>query len=112
MMLSEGDRNVLLEHAAVRRYRRGHLSLIRAMSHFVVLAGEVEIFVEHCHGRTVIARKRNRRARIVGRARSTASSVTVRDPWLGVVRKCALNLRKGIRILNSKALRARSFFGL
>jgi hypothetical protein len=32
MMLSEGDRNFLLEHAAVRRYSAAMFSLIRAVT--------------------------------------------------------------------------------
>ena len=59
-MLSEGDRDFLLEHAVVRSYRRGHLLFGQgddATCLFVVLAGEVEVFVEHCQGRTVLTRK-------------------------------------------------------
>jgi CRP-like cAMP-binding protein len=96
MMLSEGDRNFLLEHAAVRRYRRGHLLFDRgddATCLFVVLAGEVEIFVENCQGRTVIARKEIGEIfgelELLGGHDRTESAVTVRDSLLGVIRKAA-----------------------
>jgi CRP-like cAMP-binding protein len=96
MMLSEGDRNFLLEHAAVRRYRRGHLLFNQgddATCLFVVLAGEVEIFVENCQGRTVITRKEmgelfGELELLSGQDR-TASACTIRDSLLGVIRKCA-----------------------
>jgi CRP-like cAMP-binding protein len=60
MMLSEGESHFLLEHAAVRGYRRRHVLFDQgddATCLFVVLAGEVEVFVEHCQGRTVLTRK-------------------------------------------------------
>jgi CRP-like cAMP-binding protein len=60
-MLSEEDRRFLLSQAAVRRYRRGHLIFSKgddATCLFVVLAGEVEIFIVNGCGRTVIANKK------------------------------------------------------
>jgi CRP-like cAMP-binding protein len=94
MGLSEGDRSFLLEHAAVRRYRRGHLLFEQGddtAGVFVVLDGEVEIFVETCHGRTVIARKKIGELfgeiELLGGQDRTASAVTVRDSVLGVIRK-------------------------
>jgi CRP/FNR family transcriptional regulator, cyclic AMP receptor protein len=96
MMLSEGDRNFLLEHAVVRRYPRGHLLFDQgddATCLFVVLEGEVEIFVENCQGRTVIARREIGELfgelELLGGQDRTASAVTVRDSLLGVIRKCA-----------------------
>ncbi len=58
-----------------------------------MLAGEVEIFVKDCHGRTVIARKGmgelfGELALLTGQGR-TASAVTVEDSLLGVISKCA-----------------------
>jgi CRP-like cAMP-binding protein len=55
--------------------------------------GRVEIFVENCHGRTVIARKQmgellGEIELLAGQDR-TASAVVVRDSLLGVIRKCA-----------------------
>jgi CRP-like cAMP-binding protein len=96
MMLSEGDRNFLLEHAAVRRYRRGQVLFEQgdeATCLYILLAGEVEIFVENCQGRTVIARKETGETfgelELLGSQYRTASAVTVRDSRLGVIRKCA-----------------------
>jgi CRP-like cAMP-binding protein len=96
MMLSESDRSFLLEHAAVRRYRRGHLLFDQgddATCLFVVLAGEVEIFVENCQGRTVIARKKVGELfgelELLGGQDRAASAVTVKESLLGVIRKCA-----------------------
>jgi len=96
MMLSEGDRTFLLEHAAVRHYRRGQVLFDQgddATCLFVVLAGEVEIFVENWQGRTVIARKKIGELfgelELLGGLDRIASAVTVKDSLLGVMRKCA-----------------------
>jgi CRP/FNR family cyclic AMP-dependent transcriptional regulator len=94
MMLSEGDRHFLLEHATVRRYRRGHLLFEQgddATWLFVVLAGEVEIFVENCQSRTVITRKKIGELfgelELLGGQDRTTSAVTIQDSLLGVIRK-------------------------
>src|ERR1700730_633753 len=96
MTLSEGDRDILLQHAALRRYRRGQSLFEKgdeAICVFLVLTGEVEIFVENCHGRTVIARKQM--GELLGEIEllagldRTGSAVVVRDSLLGVIRKCA-----------------------
>jgi CRP/FNR family transcriptional regulator, cyclic AMP receptor protein len=96
MALSEGDRHFLLEHAAVRRHRRGQLLFEQgdeATCLYILLAGEVEIFVESCHGRTVIARREIGdlcgELELLGGRDRTASAVTVRDSLLGVISKRA-----------------------
>jgi CRP-like cAMP-binding protein len=98
MILAEGDRNFLLEHAAVRRYRRGdHLfhQGDEATCLFVVLEGEVEIFtlIESDQARTIIDRKESgalfgELELLAGQDR-IASAVTLSDATLGVIRRCA-----------------------
>src|SRR6516165_3745757 len=96
VMLSEDDRGFLLQHAAFRRYPRGHLLFKRGDDGsclFVVVKGEVEIFMEEAHGRTVIARKYvgdlfGDFALLANRGR-TASAVTNCASVLGVIRKSA-----------------------
>jgi CRP-like cAMP-binding protein len=96
MKLSEDDRRFLLENATVRRYPRGHFLFKQGDNGdrlFVVIAGEVEIFVEDCNRRTVIARTGT--GDLVGDVAllsgqgQTASAVTVRGSLLGIISKCA-----------------------
>jgi CRP-like cAMP-binding protein len=95
MRLSEDDRHFLVQHASVRRLRRGHLLFERgddATCLFVVLAGEVEIFVENWHSRMIIARKEMGELfgelELLGEQDRSVSAVAVRDSLLGVIRKC------------------------
>jgi CRP/FNR family cyclic AMP-dependent transcriptional regulator len=104
MSLSEANRQSLLQHASVRRYRRGYPLFEQgdeATCLFLVLAGEVEIFVENCHGRTVIARKETGELfgelELLGRQHRTASAVTVQDTLLGVITKRAFEQCIGTR---------------
>jgi CRP-like cAMP-binding protein len=95
-MLSEGDRYSLLEHAVVRRYRRGHHLFHQGdepTSLFVVLEGEVEIFIENGQAfRTIIDRKESSalfgELELLGGQDRIASAVTLTDATLGVIRKC------------------------
>jgi CRP/FNR family transcriptional regulator len=94
MGLSEDDRHFLLEHAAVRRFRRGHLMFGQdedATCLFLLLEGEVEIFVENCHGRTVIARKEIGdlfgEVELLSGLQRTASAAAVRDSLVAVISK-------------------------
>jgi CRP/FNR family transcriptional regulator, cyclic AMP receptor protein len=104
MGLSEADRQFLLEHAALRRFARGQ-SLFQqgddATCAFLVVAGEVEIFVENYQGRTVIARKETGELfgefELLGGQDRIASAVTVKASVLGVIRKCAFERCIGTR---------------
>jgi CRP/FNR family transcriptional regulator, cyclic AMP receptor protein len=96
MVLSESDRNFLLKHAAVRRYRRGHNLFNQgddATCLFVVLEGEVEIFVDNGQDRTVVHRKHSGAVfgelELLGGQERIASAVTLAESKLGVIRKCA-----------------------
>jgi CRP-like cAMP-binding protein len=96
MVLSEGDRKFLLQDAAVRRYGRGHHLFNQgddATCLFVVLEGEVEIFLENTQTRTIIDRKQSGalcgELELLGGQCRIASAVTLRDSKLGVIRKCA-----------------------
>jgi CRP-like cAMP-binding protein len=96
MVLTEGDRNFLLEHAAVRRYRRGqHLfnQGDEATCLFVVLDGAVEVFVENDQAhRTIIDRKESGalfgEVELLSGQDRIASAVTLSDSQLGIMRKC------------------------
>jgi CRP/FNR family cyclic AMP-dependent transcriptional regulator len=96
MKLSEDDRRLLLENATLRRYPRGRLLFKQGDDGdrvFIVLVGEVEIFVEDCNRRTVIARTGTGDllgdiALLSGQGQ-TASAVTVRDSLLGIISKSA-----------------------
>jgi CRP/FNR family transcriptional regulator, cyclic AMP receptor protein len=93
--MSEGDRKYLIEHAAVRRYPRGRYLFNQGddpTSLFVVLEGEVEIFVENYQARTIIAREPS--GKLVGELEilggcqyRLGSAVTLTDSTLGVIRK-------------------------
>jgi CRP-like cAMP-binding protein len=98
MALAEGDRNLLLQHAVVRRYRRGcHLfhQGDEATSLFILLEGEVEVFIENGRAdRTIIDRKEagalfGEMELLSGQDR-TASAVALTDTALGVIRQCVL----------------------
>jgi CRP-like cAMP-binding protein len=100
MVLSESDRNFLLERAVVRPYERGHYLFNQGddvTCLFVVLEGEVEIFVQNCQSRTVIQRKQSHA--LVGELEwlsgqdRIASAVTVTDSLHGVIRKRAFEQR-------------------
>jgi CRP-like cAMP-binding protein len=95
MVLEESDRNFLLEHAVVRRYRRGcHLfhQSDEATSVFVVLDGDIEVFIENGQAdRTIIDRKESGalfgELELLSGQDRTASAVTLTDATLGVIRK-------------------------
>jgi CRP-like cAMP-binding protein len=96
MMLSEADRNFLLKDAAVRHYGRGHHLFNQgddATCLFVVLEGEVEMFVVNGEARTIIDRRESGalcgELELLGGQYRIASAVTLRDSKLGVIRKCA-----------------------
>ena len=98
MVLAEGDRNFLLQHAVVRRYRRGQYLFHQGdepTSLFLVLEGEVEIFIVVENGqalRTIIDRKEScalfGELELLGGQDRIASTVTLSDATLGVIRKC------------------------
>ena len=96
MVLAEGDRDFLLEHAAVRRYRRGcHLFYQgdEATSVFAVLEGEIEVFIENAQAdRTIIDRKQSGalfgEIELLGGQYRIASAVALTDATLGVIRRC------------------------
>ena len=96
MALAEGDRNLLLQHAVVRRYRRGcHLfhQGDEATSLFILLEGEVEVFIENGRAdRTIIDRKESGalfgELELLGGQDRIASALTLSDATLGVIRKC------------------------
>jgi CRP-like cAMP-binding protein len=96
MVLADGDRNFLLEHATVRRYRRGHHLFHQgddATCLFVVVDGKVEVFIENDQAtRTIIDRKEigalfGEIELLSGQYR-IASAVTLTDAALGVIRRC------------------------
>jgi CRP/FNR family transcriptional regulator, cyclic AMP receptor protein len=96
MMLSENDRGYLLQHAALRHYRRGHLLFKRGDDGtclFIVVKGEVEIFVEEGSSRAVIARKQAGdlfgELALVGDRARTASAATICESVLGTIQKSA-----------------------
>ncbi len=96
MVLSEGDRKFLLQDAAVRHYGRGHNLFNQgddATCLFVVLEGEVEMFVVNGEARTIIDRRESGalcgELELLGGQHRIASAVTLRDSKLGVIRKCA-----------------------
>jgi CRP-like cAMP-binding protein len=97
-MLTDCDRNFLLENGTVRRYRCGHVLFKQgdvATSLFLMLAGEAELFVESGYCRTVIARKEIGEIlgeiELLGGQHRTASAVTVRDSLLAVIGKRAFD---------------------
>ena len=96
MVLAEGHRNFLLEHAVVRRYRRGHHLFHQgdeATSLFILLEGEVEVFIENGRAdRTIIDRKEAGalfgELELLGGQYRIASAVALTDATLGVIRRC------------------------
>ena len=96
MALAESDRNFLLEHAVVRRYRRGHHLFHQgdeATCLFIVLEGEVEVFIDDGQAaRTIIDRKESGalfgELELLGGQDRIASALTLSDATLGVIRKC------------------------
>ena len=96
MVLADGDRNFLLEHATVRRYRRGHHLFHQgddATCLFVVVDGKVEVFIENDQAiRTIIDRKESGalfgEIELLSEQYRIASAVTLTDATLGVIRKC------------------------
>ena len=96
MVLADGDRNFLLEHATVRRYRRGHHLFHQgdeATCLFIVLEGEVEVFIDDGQAaRTIIDRRESGalfgELELFGGQDRIASAVTLSDATLGVIRKC------------------------
>ena len=96
MVLAEGHRNFLLEHAVVRRYRRGHHLFHQgdeATSVFVLLEGEVEVSIENGRAdRTIIDRKEAGalfgELELLGGQYRIASAVALTDATLGVIRRC------------------------
>ena len=96
MVLSEGDRKFLLEDAAVRHYGRGHHLFNQgddATCLFVVLEGEVEMFVVNGEARTIIDRRESGalcgELELLGGQYRIASAVTLGASKLGIIRKCA-----------------------
>lgn len=97
MILAEEHRNLLLQHATVRRYRRGQCLFHQSdepTSLFLVLEGEVEIFIVVENGqafRTIIDRKESGalfgELELLGGQDRVASAVTLSDATLGVIRK-------------------------
>jgi CRP-like cAMP-binding protein len=97
MVLLEDDRNFLLQHATVRRYRRGHHLFHQGdepTSLFLVLEGEAEIFIVVENGqafRTIIDRKGSGalfgEIELLSGQDRIASAVTLGDATLGVIRK-------------------------
>jgi CRP/FNR family cyclic AMP-dependent transcriptional regulator len=104
MNMSEEDRCFLLENGKLRRYRRGHHLFKQGDEGtclFLVLAGEVETFVEDSNRRTVIARAGAGHlfgclALLSGRGQS-ASAVTIRDTLLAIISKSAFEQRINAR---------------
>jgi len=96
MALAESDRNFLLEHAVVRRYRRGHHLFHQgdeATCLFFVLEGELEVFIENGQAdRAIIDRKESGalfgELELLGGQDRIASAVTLSDATLGVIRRC------------------------
>jgi CRP-like cAMP-binding protein len=96
MVLSEDDRNFLLQHAVVRRYRRGQHLFHQgddATCLFIVLEGEVEVFIENGRAdRTIIDRKQSGALfgdiELLSGQDRIASAVTLTDATLGVIRRC------------------------
>jgi len=85
MVLSEGDRKFLLQDAAVRHYGRGHNLFNQgddATCLFVVLEGEVEMFVVNGEARTIIDRRESGalcgELELLGGQHRIASAVTLR----------------------------------
>jgi CRP/FNR family transcriptional regulator, cyclic AMP receptor protein len=96
MVLPEGELNFLLEHAMVRRYRRGdHLfhQGDEATCLFIVLEGEVEVFIENGQAdRTIIDRRESGalfgELELLSGQDRIASAVALTDATLGVIRRC------------------------
>jgi len=96
MVLDEIERVLLLEHGELRRYRRDSLLFERgAEGHalFLIVEGEVEIFVGDGAGRTLIGRKRagevfGELALLADRPR-TASARTTSNSLLAVVSRAS-----------------------
>jgi CRP/FNR family transcriptional regulator, cyclic AMP receptor protein len=87
--------HALLPYAGQRFVRRSHTLFERGddgREVYLVLNGQVEIFVDHWRRRTLISRKRSGQIfgelALLGGGTRTASAITVEDSCLGVVPRC------------------------
>ena len=88
----------LLPHAGQRQFRRSQMLFERGddgRDVYLVVAGQVEIFVDYCSRRTLISRKRPGQVfgelALLGAGTRTASAITVEELRLGVVPCSAFN---------------------
>jgi CRP/FNR family transcriptional regulator, cyclic AMP receptor protein len=92
MILNQSERQLLLQHAAIRRYPKRRLLFQRGDEGdnlFLVIDGEVEIFLGAGHDRTLISRMHAGEMfgelSLVGDCRRTASAMTVAKSSLAMI---------------------------
>jgi CRP/FNR family transcriptional regulator, cyclic AMP receptor protein len=100
VILGERERELLLRHAVIRRYPRGRLLFRRGddgHSLFLVIDGEVEIFLGEDQERTLIARMHAGEVfgelSLMGDCRRTASAITVAKSSLAIVTRSEFQSR-------------------